>query len=253
MLANFRKNTVGLTADIEKAFLMVGIQADHRDFLRFLWFENPRLEKPKIVHFKFTRLVFGLRPSPAILGETIKHHLELHRQSDPEIAELLANSLYVDDLLTGESGDDEALAIYKRAKKIMSEGGFNLRKWRSNSRKLQEAIAQEESFKQEGESYAKPSTDLNAAPPNDEDAFVKVLGMNWNTVTDEIFFDFSELSAYASSLPLSKRSVLKITAKIFDPMGFLTPLTVEMKILFQELCIEKTNWDDELQGNLLQR
>ena len=253
MLANFRRNTVGLTADVEKAFLMVGIQADHRNFLRFLWFENPRLEKPKIVHYKFTRLVFGLRPSPAILGETIRHHLELHKQSDPEIAELLANSLYVDDLLTGESGDDKALTIYKRAKKIMSEGGFNLRKWRSNSRKRQEAIAQEESFKQEGESYAKPSTNLNGAPPNDEDAFVKVLGMNWNTVTDEILFDFSELSAYASSLPLSKRSVLKVTAKIFDPIGFLTPLTVEMKILFQELCIEKTNWDDELQGNFLQR
>lgn len=36
MLANFRKNIVGLTADIEKAFLTVGIQDDKRDFLRFL-------------------------------------------------------------------------------------------------------------------------------------------------------------------------------------------------------------------------
>ena len=68
MLANFRKNTVGLTADIEKAFLMVGIQEDQRDFLRFLWLDDPKSENPKIVHYKFTRLVFGLRPSPAILG-----------------------------------------------------------------------------------------------------------------------------------------------------------------------------------------
>ena len=36
MLANFRKSIVGLTADIEKAFLKVGIQDDKRDFLRFL-------------------------------------------------------------------------------------------------------------------------------------------------------------------------------------------------------------------------
>lgn len=36
-------------------------------------------------------------------------------------------------------------------------------------------------------------------------------------------------------------------------MGFLTPLTIEMKILFQELCINKTNWDKELQGTLLHR
>ena len=267
MLANFRKSTVGLTADIEKAFLMVGIQEDQRDFLRFLWLDDPKSENPKIVHYKFTRLVFGLRPSPAILGATILHHLELHKQSDPEIAELLEKSFYVDDLLTGESDNEKALAIYQRAKKIMSEGGFNLRKWSTNSRELQRAIAKSESVttlsnapkkthsvnKEDDESYAKSNTGTSAAAPIDEDIFVKVLGMNWNTHTDEILFNFSELCNYASSLPLTKRSVLKVTAKIFDPMGFLSPLTVEMKILFQELCIEQTKWDTELKGKSLRQ
>ena len=267
MLANFRKNAVALTADIEKAFLMVGIQADHRDFLRFLWFENPNCEKPQIVHYKFTRLVFGLRPSPAILGATILHHLQLHKQSDPEIAELLEQSLYVDDLLTGESDDERGLEVYKRCKKIMTEGGFNLRKWRSNSGKLQMQIAKFESSpgstnaqqeltyvnKEDDESFAKSITSCDSAPPDAEDVVVKVLGMNWNTFTDEIFFNFSDLCSFANTLPLTKRSVLKVTAKIFDPMGFLTPLTIEMKILFQELCINKTNWDSELQGTLLHR
>lgn len=35
-------------------------------------------------------------------------------------------------------------------------------------------------------------------------------------------------------------------------MGFLSPLVVEMKILFQELCINKTNWDAELNRELLE-
>ena len=134
MLANFRRNTVGLTADIEKAFLMVRIQDDDRDFLRFLWLDNPKSDNPKIVHYKFKKLVFGLCPLPAILGVTILHHLQLHKQSDPEIAELLEKSFYVDDLLTGESDDDKALAIFQRAKKIMSKGGFNLRTWRTKWR-----------------------------------------------------------------------------------------------------------------------
>ena len=264
MLANFRKNIVGLTADIEKAFLMVGIQDDQRDFLRFLWLDNPSSENPKIIHLKFTRLVFGLRPSPAILGETILHHLELHKQSDPEIAEILGKSFYVDDLLTGECNDEKALAIYQRAKKLMAEGGFNLRKWKTNSPELQREIAESESVaksiseqnvnKDDDESYAKANTQgLSSNTPIDEDIFVKVLGMNWNTHTDEIIFSFSSLSKYASSLPLTKRSVLKVTAKIYDPMGFLSPLTVEMKILFQELCLEKTNWDTELKGESLRR
>lgn len=73
---------------------------------------------------------------------------ELHKQSDPEIAELLEKSFYIDDLLTGESNDEKALAIFQSAKKIMSEGGFNLRKWRTNSRELQRAIAMSESMTQ---------------------------------------------------------------------------------------------------------
>ena len=77
--------------------------------------------------------------------------------------------------------------------------------------------------------------------------------MNWNTHDDEIIFSFAELYQYASSLPLTKRSVLKVTAKIYDPMGFLSPLPVEMKILFQKLCIEKTNWDIELKGQSLRK
>ena len=36
-------------------------------------------------------------------------------------------------------------------------------------------------------------------------------------------------------------------------MGFLSPLTVEMEIPFQELCIEKTNWDIELKGESLRK
>lgn len=129
MLASFWKNPVGITADIKKAFLMVGIQEDHRDFPRFLWLRNPDCVKPEIVQYRFTQLVFGFHPSPAILGTTILHHLQLHKQSDPEIAQLLEQSLYVDNLLTGESDKERGLSVYKRCKKVMSSGGFNLRKW----------------------------------------------------------------------------------------------------------------------------
>lgn len=136
----------------------------------------------------------------------------------------------------------------------MSSGGFNLRKWRSNSRKLQMQITKLESSpgsantqqevtnvnKEDDKSFAKSSVGCDSTTSDNEDAVVKILGMNWNTLTDEIFFNFSDLCPFAQALPLTKRSVLKVTAKIFDPMGFLTPLTIEMKILFQELCINKT-------------
>ena len=98
---------MAITADIEKAFLMVGIKPEDRDMLRFLWFKGPLAEKPEIHEYRFNRLVFGLRPSPSILGETITHHLNLYKVK-PEMYELLRKSLYVDDLLTGEENNENS-------------------------------------------------------------------------------------------------------------------------------------------------
>ena len=140
MLTSFRWNSVALTANIEKAFLMVGIKSDDRDMLRFLWFKDPLAEKPEINEYRFNRLVFGVRPSPSILGETIAHHLNLYKHSEPEMYELLRKSLYVDDLLTGEKNDENGLVVYQKSKKIMASGGFNPRKWNSNSQTLLKSI-----------------------------------------------------------------------------------------------------------------
>jgi len=56
MLARFRNNPVGLTSDIEKAFLMVSIKEEDRNMLRFLWFDNPDRDRGKIAQFRFNRL-----------------------------------------------------------------------------------------------------------------------------------------------------------------------------------------------------
>ena len=86
-----------------------------------------------------------------------------------------------------------------------------------------------------------------------KESVVKVLGLNWNIHTDEFYFECDELYDYAVSLPLSKRSVLKVTAKIFDPIGILTPFTIGMKVLFQELSVTKHDWDGELQSEMLKK
>jgi hypothetical protein len=44
-----------------------------------------------------------------------------------------------------------------------------------------------------------------------------------------------------------------LTAKIFDPLGYLAPLTILMKVLFQVLCTNKVDWDEELTGDLLKK
>lgn len=44
--------------------------------------------------------------------------------------------MYVDDLTTGTDTVTEAFELYQSSKSIMASGGFNLRKWTTNSSEL---------------------------------------------------------------------------------------------------------------------
>ena len=188
-------------------------------------------------------------------------HLNSYQDQYPELIELIKKSLYVDDLLSGGSNDSQTFDIYKRSKEIMSEGGFNLRKWNSNSSTLLESINKcethqdpltqsEKKVTTEDESYTKSTIGPNNS---NREKSVKVLGSNWNTHSDELFFDFENLITYAKSLPITKRALLKLTAKIFDPLGFLSPFTTRLKAMFQILCCDKIDWDEELHGDSRER
>ncbi|GFS76176.1 pro-Pol polyprotein [Nephila pilipes] len=45
---------------------------------------------------------------------------------------------------------------------------------------------------------------------------------------------------------VTKRIVLQSAGKIYDPVGFLSPYTIKLKCLLQELWLRKLAWDDEL-------
>ena len=263
VLLKFRWNPIALTADIEKAFLMISIDPSNRDMLRFLWLKDPGDLNSEILEMRFCRLVFGLRPSPAILGATITYHLDKLKETHPEaseIVDIIKNSLYVDDFLSGQECEEKAFKMYQDTKNIMSKGGFNLRKWNSNSKtvlkKIQNCevdtsqdtndISIEKNVVEENQSYAK--TSFGPTTPDDE-VQVKVLGSRWNAETDKLYFNFDDLLQYARTLPATKRSLLKITSKVYDPLGLLSPFTITMKILFQDLCNEKVDWDETLSGD----
>ena len=59
-LLKFRWSSIALTADIEKAFLMVAMNEASMDTLRFLWFKDTNEHIPEVIQLRFYRLVFGL-------------------------------------------------------------------------------------------------------------------------------------------------------------------------------------------------
>ena len=94
------------------------------------------------------------------------------------------------------------------------------------------------------ESYAK--TTVNHLEKLDMKDEHKVLGLNWNCVTDEFIFKFETSLRHSEDLEPTRRNLLKVTSSFFDPLGVLSPILVEMKILFQSLCQEKFEWDAPL-------
>ena len=50
--------------------------------------------------------------------------------------------------------------------------------------------------------------------------------------------------------PETKRSLLNIASKLFDPMGLITSLTIREKMLFQELWQRGLQWENPLDDDI---
>ena len=99
---------------------MIEIDQADRDLLCFLWVKDPFKSPYELIHLRFTRLVFGLHPSPAILGSVLWHHIKKFESEWPELTKKLKDSFYVDDLIAGASDVKGALDFCIQSKKIMA-------------------------------------------------------------------------------------------------------------------------------------
>ena len=75
-----------------------------------------------------------------------------------------------------------------------------------------------------------------------------MLGVRWCVETDHLVLDVSEVGRQARSLPPTKRNIVSIVGRIYDPLGFLSPVLIRLKSLFQELCELKLEWDEPHTG-----
>ena len=248
ILLRFRFNVIGILADIKQAFLNIEISKEHQDFLRFLWFENTSTdENVRVVVFRFLRVVFGVTSSPFLLNGTIRHHLKYYLNMHRDFVEKFLEDLYVDDTTSGVASVDEGKVFYRKAKMILSEAGFDLRKWTTNNVKLQNYFDAQENIKVESKfQKIDDTTYLESQLPFSKNKFKRVLGVSWDQERDEFVFQFKDPVSLARSLEPTKRNILKISASFYDPLGFISPVTAMVKQIFQILCKDKIEWDEKI-------
>ena len=87
----------------------------------------------------------------------------------------------------------------------------------------------------------------------DKPGISKVLGVPWNVDEDEFQFDFQDAICTMEHLEPTKRDVASATARFFDPLGVVAPVTILFKIFCQQLCKARIGWDEILTGSLLEK
>lgn len=198
ILIRFREKRVAVVGDIEKAFLNVEVKSRDRDCLRFLWVNNVDSDQVDPVVYRFCRVVFGVNCSPFLLNATLQYHLDTFAEIDPEFVRVMKGSFYVDDLVTGQKTTQAASELHDKAKERLALGGFNLRKWLTNSDELREKIQQRglhddaklnDKIKSADESYAKEILGRKEGAKNE-----RVLGLSWDNIKDLFIFELSTLA-----------------------------------------------------------
>ena len=187
-LIRFRVHPVAMSADIEKAFLQIEINPADSDSLRLLWFDDIRKENPSVVQLRWGRLVFGLKPSPSILGATIRQHVSSFQDDSPEVVRV-SNRRYADDMSCSVKSAEEALEIYRKSKEILRKGGLNLRKWKTKNKELSQKVNSLEGVARNPTKIASKVTEddqsfiqFSVGPPNSESNsnVSKIFGVQWN-------------------------------------------------------------------------
>ena len=120
----------------------------------------------------------------------------------------------------------------------MMAAAFNLTKWASNSKLVMDGIDPD-----------KRATSLLVEC--DSRGPLKALGVSWDLISDCFRF-LAPTETVSCHDPMTKRSLLSLASRVFDPMGLISPFTVRAKILFQELWRRGLEWDDPLDNDIEQ-
>ncbi|GBN29828.1 hypothetical protein AVEN_129089-1 [Araneus ventricosus] len=173
------------------------------------------------------RVVYGTTCAPYLAQRVLKQLVMDDGHNYPLAASAVSSDMYMDDLLTGAADIYSAKQLKEQLIALFFRGeGRQLHKWSSNCKEL---LANSEVS----------DGDVSLTIPDE----TKALGLLWRSQKDSLAFSVSANVDTCESCKITKRSVLSTTARIFDPLGLISPVVTKAKLVMQEL------WRLKLDGN----
>lgn len=225
IICRFRLHEYVFTTDIRMMFRQILIAEEDRRYQLIFWRESPELP---LLLYQLNTVTYGMKSSPYLAIRALRQLAEDEEYRHPAAARLLRSSVYMDDILGGSDTPEDANRLKQELTDLLHSGGFELSKWTSNCKELLQDIP--------AEHLEKPRVFDNA----DGSSFFKILGIQWDSNDDS----FSYRLKLDGTDGCSKRSILSTLARTFDPLGWISPVIFQGKVLMQRLWLLNLSWDE---------
>ncbi|XP_072048931.1 uncharacterized protein [Amphiura filiformis] len=140
VLCRFRQEPIAVICDVEQMFHQFYVNAEHRDFLRFFWWENGNCDSPPL-EYRMKVHLFGAVSSPGCANFGLKCVANDHEEEcGSAAAKFERENFYVDDGLTSVPSVEEAIDLINNTRELCLRGGLRLHKFISNSKKVMAII-----------------------------------------------------------------------------------------------------------------
>ncbi|XP_022835967.1 uncharacterized protein LOC111363382 [Spodoptera litura] len=234
LVIKWRSYKYVLTADIEKMYRQILVHPEQQSLQKIIWRDS--INEP-LREMQLCTLTYGTKAAPFIAMRTLQQ-LAIDEGDNFPLAKIaLQHDFYMDDAITGHHTIETTKLLQKELSELLKKGGFVLRKWATNEPSILKNLNREEKSN---------NNDFNFK----QQEFSKTLGLAWNDASDTFHFT-SETQQFNSKdiAPYTKRRLLSEISKIYDPLGWIAPMTIQAKLLFQKLwsdSCKSIGWDEKV-------
>ena len=248
MVLRWSVGKFAISADLSQFYATCKLDTDQWNLQRLVLKPDLNINSEP-VEYVIKTLIWGIKSVAAQTENALEKLAKLCQDEDPEIADLLRNSRYVDDIGDSAATESECRSKATRSEERFASVGLKTKGWIFTGRSPSEAIS-------------KDGHTINTAglvwTPSVDSVEVPIPPFHFGRprrgrLDDQIaIFSGSSVTDLDKFIPqkITRRIVTRLTARIFDIRGFLAPILVGLRSDIRLTVSSTQGWDDCLSSEL---